>query len=276
MRKFQNYFFRKVDDNTEIVRFQLIRCILQRKKTERKEKTMRKNSFTVTRSVVVLAMLIPAVALANEHRGYSFGTVTPTTVAPGGTITVEFEYTVYIEYWCWQMSPYSRWEIRLDGGTSTTEDPLLWGHPWYGDTYPTDGEETFYVNVDVIIPEGTEDGPHTIDIFSVPWIVQKAPWYGLFYDIEITVQSDPAQAILDLIDTVEEMNLQQGIDNSLDAKLDAALNALDDINQNNDAAAINSLNAFKNAVEAQRDNKLTNEQADELIAEADRIIAMLS
>ncbi|HUU19910.1 MAG TPA: hypothetical protein VMW72_22350 [Sedimentisphaerales bacterium] len=232
---------------------------------------MRKNSFTVMKSVIVLAMLIPAVALANSHGGYSYATVTPTTVAPGGTITVEFEYTVTIEYWCWQLCPKSLWEIRLDGGTSTTEDPLIEGHP----EYATDGTETFYVNVDLTIPEGTEDGPHTIDIFSVPWYTEPAPWYGMFYNISITVESDPAVAILDLIDTVAAMNLQQGIDNSLDAKLDAALNALDDVNQNNDVAAINTLNAFINAVEAQRDNKITSDQADILIAKANSIIAML-
>jgi hypothetical protein len=237
---------------------------------------MRKNSFTVTMSVVVLAMLMPAVTLANSHGGYSYATVTPTTVAPGGTITVEFEYTVTIEYGCWQQSPYSRWEIRLDGGTSTTEDPLLWGHPQYEDPgYLQPATETFYVNVDLTLADDIEDGTHTIDIFSVPWIVQTAPWYGLFYPIEITVQSDPALAILDLIDKVAEMNLQQGIDNSLDAKLDAALNALDDINQNNDVAAINSLNAFINAVEAQRDQKITSAQADELIADATDIITLL-
>ena len=71
------------------------------------------------------------------------------------------------------------------------------------------------------------------------------------------------------------MNLQQGIDNSLDAKLDAALNALDDVNQNNDIAAINSLNALINAVEAQRGNKLTEPQADLLIGDANDIITLL-
>ncbi len=71
------------------------------------------------------------------------------------------------------------------------------------------------------------------------------------------------------------MNLQQGIDNSLDAKLDAAYNALDDVNENNNVAAINSLNAFIDAVEAQRGNKISNAQADDLIAEAESIIALL-
>lgn len=87
---------------------------------------------------------------------------------------------------------------------------------------------------------------------------------------------DPIQLIEALIDTVTGMNLQQGIDNSLDAKLDAALNALDDVNANNDAAAINTLQAFISAVEAQRDNKITSAQADELIAAAQAIIDLLS
>lgn len=79
-----------------------------------------------------------------------------------------------------------------------------------------------------------------------------------------------------LVTTVAEMNLQQGIDNSLDAKLDAAFNALEDINNNNDVAAINSLNAFINAVEAQRGSKITDEQADELNVQAQAIITKLS
>jgi hypothetical protein len=48
------------------------------------------------------------------------------------------------------------------------------------------------------------------------------------------------------------------------------LNALGDANVNNDAAACNSLD-FINAVEAQRGNKITNSQADQLIASAQEI-----
>jgi PKD repeat protein len=86
----------------------------------------------------------------------------------------------------------------------------------------------------------------------------------------------PTQATQDLIDIVETFNLQQGIENSLDVKLDAAIGALDDINQNNDSAAINTLTAFINAVEAQRGNNITIEQADILIAAAQQIITYLS
>ncbi len=82
----------------------------------------------------------------------------------------------------------------------------------------------------------------------------------------------PAQATENLIELVETFNLQQGITNSLDAKLEAAVGALGDLNQNNNVAAVNALSAFINAVEAQRGVKITNEQADWLIGEAQQIL----
>ena len=75
---------------------------------------------------------------------------------------------------------------------------------------------------------------------------------------------------------IVELNLQNGIENSLDVKLDAALQALVDINANNDVAAVNSLQAFINAVEAQRGNKIPAADADALIAAAQAIIDSLS
>jgi len=93
----------------------------------------------------------------------------------------------------------------------------------------------------------------------------------------ITVEVvEPTDAIEDLVYLVTSFNLQQGINNSLDSKLEAALNALIDVNINNDQAAINSLNSFINAVEAQRGNKITNEQADALIAAAQAVIDALT
>ena len=72
------------------------------------------------------------------------------------------------------------------------------------------------------------------------------------------------------------INASNGIINSLDAKLESVKKALEDLNANNDGAAINSLQAFINAVEAQRDKQITTEQADYLIANAQRIIASLT
>ena len=85
----------------------------------------------------------------------------------------------------------------------------------------------------------------------------------------------PEELIGDIVDTVITLNLQQGISNSLDAKLESALSALDDTNENNDISAINSMDAFINAVEAQRGKKISEADADKLIADALSIIAKL-
>jgi hypothetical protein len=45
--------------------------------------------------------------------------------------------------------------------------------------------------------------------------------------------------VLDLMQNVIDLNLQQGIENGLVAKLEAAMQSLDDINANNDVAAVN-------------------------------------
>ncbi|MHC5010134.1 MAG: FIMAH domain-containing protein [Planctomycetota bacterium] len=86
----------------------------------------------------------------------------------------------------------------------------------------------------------------------------------------------PEDLIAALVAHVESLNLHNGISNSLDVKLDAALQALDDVNENNDVAAINALNAFINAVSAQSGNEVDTADADILIADAQEIIDILN
>jgi hypothetical protein len=71
------------------------------------------------------------------------------------------------------------------------------------------------------------------------------------------------------------MNLQQGIGNSLDAKLTAAQDALNAENSGQQSTAVSKLNSFINEVEAQRVNKLTTSQADELHAFATNLIKLI-
>ncbi len=71
------------------------------------------------------------------------------------------------------------------------------------------------------------------------------------------------------------LDLLTGISTSLDAKLDRALDALDDLNANNDVAAIISLNAFINAVMGQSGNAIPVEDADFLIEQAFAILTLL-
>jgi parallel beta-helix repeat protein len=86
----------------------------------------------------------------------------------------------------------------------------------------------------------------------------------------------PRQAIQALAVQVMALNLQHGIENELDVKLDAALRALDEINANNDVAAINTLGAFIDAVQAQSGKKISKEDAAALEAAAQEIIDLLS
>ncbi|MCK4834666.1 MAG: hypothetical protein KAT12_07800 [Gammaproteobacteria bacterium] len=90
-----------------------------------------------------------------------------------------------------------------------------------------------------------------------------------------TLQSDPSQLINDLIQEVISLNLQHGIENSLDAKLNTSFAVLDDLNENNNVAAVNTLYAFISAIEGQRGKKITNADADALIASAQEIIDLL-
>jgi parallel beta-helix repeat protein len=82
----------------------------------------------------------------------------------------------------------------------------------------------------------------------------------------------PTKAIEKLIIYVQGLGLPHGIENSLVQQLNAAMNAL---SNNQTHTAVNILNAFMNHVEALRGNKLTDEQADYLIASAMHIIVLI-
>ena len=111
----------------------------------------------------------------------------------------------------------------------------------------------------------------TTDLDGNPRIVGIAVDMGAF-EAQLP---DPVQLLKELAQQVIDLNLQSGISNSLDAKLNAALKAIDHLNDNNAVAAINTLQAFIRAVEAQRGNKITEDDAVALIAAAQQIIDLL-
>ena len=95
------------------------------------------------------------------------------------------------------------------------------------------------------------------------------------FDVFFSRSKGVSGAIQDLIDAVIDLNLKQGIENSLDAKLDAVIRVLDGVNQNNHVAAIKALQVFIDAVERQRGIDISDEDADALIAAAQALIALL-
>ena len=91
------------------------------------------------------------------------------------------------------------------------------------------------------------------------------------------VQLDEPIELLDILaDDVIDLNLRRGIENSLLAKIDAAIAKLEDDNPKNDRAAVTSLQAFINVVKAQSGKKISEEDAAELIETAQQIIDMLT
>lgn len=123
---------------------------------------------------------------------------------------------------------------------------------------------------------GSSDDFIWINSQGVFWFADNQFPVDNFYARITVAESDPVTLLTDLVGTVMTLNLQNGIANSLDAKLDAAINALDDMNTHNDVAAINSMEAFINAVEAQRGDKISSADADMLIAKAQQIIDLIN
>jgi len=155
--------------------------------------------------------------------------------------------------------------VNFDGSLSTDPDGNsdIVSYDWnFGDGSTGSGITTTHTY--------TSSGTYTVTL-----TVTDAAGASSSDTLIVTVQT-PVDATESLIDLTQSFNLQQGIENSLDAKLDAVVDTLNDLNQNNDVAALNSLQAFINAVNAQRGNQITDAQADILIQEAQEIINHIS
>jgi parallel beta-helix repeat protein len=83
----------------------------------------------------------------------------------------------------------------------------------------------------------------------------------------------PVEPTRELIETIETWELPKGTENSLKAKLKTAIHLLD---MGKEDGAVRKLTAFTNRVEMLREKTLTNEQADYLVAEAQRIIDLIN
>jgi len=91
---------------------------------------------------------------------------------------------------------------------------------------------------------------------------------GLITVTYTTPVFDPEQAITDLKDTVSGMGLRKGLTTALNAKLNAALKALD---ADDHAGACTALQDFQNLVNAQTGKKLSAGQAEDLTDAARQI-----
>jgi hypothetical protein len=88
-------------------------------------------------------------------------------------------------------------------------------------------------------------------------------------------EASAERLLADLVSTVVDLNLNSGLGNALDRKLQNALDALDMAQLGDNPSAIRIMHAFMHSVEAQRDKALSEEEADELAAAAETIILFL-
>lgn len=93
--------------------------------------------------------------------------------------------------------------------------------------------------------------------------------------------SEPAQEVVDnattdLVDYTASLNLAKGINNSLDSKLENAVDAYVGGALGSSTTVVNKLNGYINSVNAQRGKKLTNEEADQLVGDAEYIQVLVT
>ncbi len=163
--------------------------------------------------------------------------------------------------------------------TITTNPSVSGNEVFFGTTEISGNTMTFTVPLSVLADDGVVNidvavlGNDFNDVDRVP-DDPFAPGCGFLTSRLASVSVD--ELLKDLVDQTMVLNLYQGISNSLDAKFSSALGALDDLNENNDIAAVNSLQAFINAVEAQSGTQIGVTDAADLIAAAQDIIDLLT
>ena len=140
------------------------------------------------------------------------------------------------------------------------------GYPSGGNYWSdyTDVDEKSGPDQDLLGSDGLWDHPYEIDADNIDNYPLVEPWSPR--------PPTPLEVLEELIETIETWNLRKGTENSLTSKLEGALHLLD-MGKGN--GAVHKLMAFIRQVEALEDKKLTDEQADHLIEEAQRIIDLI-
>ena len=140
---------------------------------------------------------------------------------------------------------------------NTWDDGYPSGGNYWSDHVTVDGYSG--VSQDELGSDGIVDEPYVIDMHNQDKYPLTEPWSTL-------------TMIKTLISTIKFWNLHKGTENSLTSKLEGAMYLLDIGNKN---GAIRKLMGFINQVEALRGKKLTDEQVDCLISEAQGIISLI-
>jgi len=155
------------------------------------------------------------------------------------------------------------------GSTSSPDSIVIceWDWDYDGSTFNPSGDtgavqtHTWNDNGACIVAVRVTDDDGSTDIATITVIVENPP---------------PEVMVENLSEDIDAMELPPSTEKSLNASLDTANKVLKDSNLKNDVAAINALKAFINKIEAQRGKKISENDADKLIAKAQEIIEELS
>jgi len=153
-------------------------------------------------------------------------------------------------------------QVRDLEGASNIWDNGLEGNYWSDYT-------TRYPDAQELDDSGIWDTPYVIDENNQDNYPLMNPWSTEPPE----PPDDPVEATQELIETIETWNLPRGTENSLTSKLDGVIGLLEKGKENR---AISKLMSFIKQVETLREKKLTNEQADYLISEAQTIINLIN
>jgi len=149
-------------------------------------------------------------------------------------------------------------QVHSESSTKTWDN----GYP-SGGNYWSDYKER-YPDAQELDGSGIWDTPYVIDENNQDNYPLMESWSPK--------PSGPVEATQELIETVETWKLPKGTENSLKAKFKVAIHMLD---LGKEDGAIRKLTAFIGRVEMLREKTLTNEQTDELVSEAQRIIDLI-
>ena len=133
---------------------------------------------------------------------------------------------------------------------------------------------------------GKEEPEFKVDILTfvftiigglVSWgNIEADGWLDVVAQLIIKYTPPCNNYINDLINIVQDMNLNNGILNSLDVKLDHAKNALEDAKKNDNLNALNKIESLKKEVIAQTGKMISEEQAALLMDKVNMIIDCLN
>jgi hypothetical protein len=206
----------------------------------------------------------------------------------GNGIGTSYDYTII----AYDLSGNELWVYRYDGPAHGLEWCWVITTLPVGDIYVTGISPGIGTSADFatiildsdgnLLHELRYDGPASgideaylvaVDPLGNIYVFGTSEGIGTYYDMTLIKYSvSPEEALENLIAYVQNMDIADGIKNSLVSKLENAQKSLE---KGNEKAALNQFSAFINEVEAQSGKKLTSFQATKLTASLNTLVEEL-